>query len=707
MRWWLPPAILGGLVVLVIVVGVVLIATQDISEFKTLLTEKVEDSTGRKLVINGEFDLSFSFSPALVAEDVTFENAAWGSEPQMLKLKRLEAKVALLPLIGGRTEIKRLRLVDAEILLETNEEGVSNLEFDTVEEDGSAPKPAEDEEKGGLPLIESAEIVNAVVTFRDGQTGTERRIVVDRVDGRSEGEGEPLLFELEGQIDEARVVAEASVGQGRTDVPVTVEGEIAGAEVTVEGVIGDMETFTGLDLTLSAEGESLADLAALGLTGLPDAGPFALSGRLQSAGEAYTIRDMAGRVGESDVAGTLTFTPGERPRIDGALASQRLDLDALFGQAEPGGADDGDSGGGGAAADGGGRIFSDEPIAFDGLDAADATIKVDAAEVLYSGLTMNDLALTVALENGRLAIEPLTARLAGGTIGAALGLDSRADPPRLSTDLKLAGIDLDALRSVVDLSEVASGPLDADIVLAGRGRSAHQLASTLDGHIELIVGQGRLHSEYIDLIATDLFRFVLPELADADVAALNCFVARFVVEDGLATNNALLLDTELTTTAGNGWIDLGAETAELTIVPRPKDESLISLAIPVVVHGPVQDLGYDLKKEDALMTAAGAVLGTALLGPFGIIIPFVSTGTGEENACVHALAQPVDEAIPVYQGAGAAIVEQLGETAGDVGEGLGDAADTAGEAIGDAAGEAGEALEDVGDAIGDALDDLF
>ena len=103
-----------------------------------------------------------------------------------------------------------------------------------------------------------------------------------------------------------------------------------------------------------------------------------------------------------------------------------------------------------------------------------------------------------------------------------------------------------------------------------------------------------------------------------------------------------MFDTALTTTAGKGQIDLGRELADLTVVPRSKDPSLLSLEILVVIDGPLTDLSYNLKKEEALLGLAGAVLGTVLLGPFGILIPLVSTCTGDKNPCRTALEQPVE-----------------------------------------------------------------
>jgi len=49
----------------------------------------VKDATGRELNIGGEIDLVIGFSPALVVTDVTFANASWGSQKQMIKMDKL------------------------------------------------------------------------------------------------------------------------------------------------------------------------------------------------------------------------------------------------------------------------------------------------------------------------------------------------------------------------------------------------------------------------------------------------------------------------------------------------------------------------------------------------------------------------------------------------------------------------------------------
>lgn len=662
MRWWLPPAILGGLVVIVILVGVVLLSTQDVNQYKDVIAARVSEQTGRELTLKGDLSLSIGFSPSIVAEDVTFENAAWGSRPQMLRLGRLEAKVALFPMLGGDIEIHRLHLIDADLIVETDANGVGNWEFKKEEIASDASRDAEpesDEEPEDepdyerddfvLPLIDDVHIENALLTYKDGVSGEERRIVIKSANGRTEGPEGPVTFTLDGLLDELPLTAEARVGARTVNVPLALNARIAGADISLEGTVADAEAFSGLDLQASISGRSLADLNVLGVGELPAIGPYSLSGHITGGKSEFVIENFAAKLGESDLGGTLAAKTGARPRIVAELTSQKLDLDALTAKSDDGtpssgGGDEGGAGGG----EGGSapataaeptRIFSDQPLETEGLKEADAVVSLRAASVIYGGLTLSELSLDLALEQGVLSIRPLRATLAGGTLDAALALNAGADVPTLQTNATLAKVDLAALQAVLDLSEVATGPLDATVDLVGRGASPHALAASLDGNIEIVVGEGRIHTEYINLIATDLLRYAIPGTGSTDAARLNCFVARFDVVDGLATNQALLLDTELTTTAGKGTIDLDTELADLTIVPRPKDASLLSLAVPIVVSGPLNNLHYDIKKEEALLGVAGALLGTALLGPFGVLIPLVSAGTGDENPCVAALKQ--------------------------------------------------------------------
>ena len=102
----------------------------DFGRFKGYAEQAAMDATGRKLAIDGAVHLSLLPSPSLVAEKVRFANAPWGSAPDMAKVDKVEARVALVPLLARKVVVERLVLVSPEILLETDKYRQGNWEFD-------------------------------------------------------------------------------------------------------------------------------------------------------------------------------------------------------------------------------------------------------------------------------------------------------------------------------------------------------------------------------------------------------------------------------------------------------------------------------------------------------------------------------------------------------------------------------------------------
>ena len=465
--------------------------------------------------------------------------------------------------------------------------------------------------------------------------------------------------------------AAGSIGAGDDDVSLSVVIEMIGAKTEMTGTIGDMDDFEDIALHLRVEGEKLSDLNAIAGSFLP-IGPYAIQADLRGGkDQTYILENIKARIAESDVTGRAEFISGERPRLRADLKSALLDLDALLAKSESAApaenSNTGADGEAGAAAEDDSalkRVFPDDPLDFDALDEADAEVSLKVSELRYGGLTLRDAENGVALEQGTLSIKPLNANLGGGSVTSRMALQSRSARPQLQFALDMTEVGLADVKSLFDKSDILEGPLDVDISFTGQGRPAHEIAASLGGQIEVLIGTGTIPNAYVVFIAADLLNFIVPG-GGGDAARLNCFVARFDIKDGVAVNKALLFDTALTTTADKGQIDFGRETAYLTVVPRPKDPSLLNLAIPVVIDGPLLDLSYNLKKEEALLGLAGAVLGTVLLGPFGILIPLVSAGSGDENPCLTALEQTAESGQPAGEEAPATSPEKAVEDALD------------------------------------------
>lgn len=96
--------IAGGVVFLMIAAiaaGFAVIANMDPNDFRAYLTAKIKEATGHDLKIAGDLKISVSLTPSVIANDLTLSNAAWGSRPHMVSLKRLETGLSLMPLLIG------------------------------------------------------------------------------------------------------------------------------------------------------------------------------------------------------------------------------------------------------------------------------------------------------------------------------------------------------------------------------------------------------------------------------------------------------------------------------------------------------------------------------------------------------------------------------------------------------------------------------
>ena len=148
--------IMGGLVVAVVVV----LLTVDFGAYKSEITAGLSKATGRELSVDGDFKLRFGIRPSVTATGVKLANAPWGSRPNMMTAERFEAEIALLPLVEGRVEVKRLILVKPELFIETDENGRSNWAMDVADQGDDAV----------IPDIGTVAIRNGKATILDRRT---------------------------------------------------------------------------------------------------------------------------------------------------------------------------------------------------------------------------------------------------------------------------------------------------------------------------------------------------------------------------------------------------------------------------------------------------------------------------------------------------------------------------------------------------------
>jgi len=90
MRWKWILAITAGIIVALFITAYIIIASYDFNKLKPRIKAIAKEYTGRELTLGGNIKLGIGFSPRLEVEDAAFQNAAWGSRPQMAQIKKLE-----------------------------------------------------------------------------------------------------------------------------------------------------------------------------------------------------------------------------------------------------------------------------------------------------------------------------------------------------------------------------------------------------------------------------------------------------------------------------------------------------------------------------------------------------------------------------------------------------------------------------------------
>ncbi|HVO83185.1 MAG TPA: AsmA family protein [Syntrophobacteria bacterium] len=567
------------LVVVALAVGVYLyLSTYDYDKLVPGLVKLVKESTGRELGVAGHASFKIALVPEFILRDVSFQNAPWGSRPDLATAKEFTVKLALLPLLRGEFEIRETALVDPDFLIERSPAGRWNLDFDTAEE------PAE----GVARAFDNLEISRGRVTYRDLRTGKGVTIGVDSLRSLPLHLGGGASLQLQGAVNGQKFTVKGTTGlfgdflrRGKAwpaeltatagQTVMRIQGKIADAEdfkglsfrlaaegsslaeaaaladlsslpdlgpfsvqteisdtggllalqnislrvgsrnslaVTVEGAIGDITTFRGLELLFSAQSDKLANLEKLGAPALPFQGGFAASGRISGpVADAYRLQDLKLALGEEELAGTLNIhLQTKRPQIEAHLSSAKflrgsLTLAAtITGISRP------------VALSALELAWGREDLAEVRLQGSVSDLEVGRGVHLAFAVRGKNLAALEAITGHRIPVRgPFSASgqatdtgakryqlsglevaLAGNHVSGSLDVDLSGQEPRLAANLSSQTLDLGGLLQAAQVEGMEErrfpdlGPLSAAFILSG---SAERLR--LEG-LDLSAGSAKL-----------------------------------------------------------------------------------------------------------------------------------------------------------------------------------------------------------------------
>lgn len=608
------------------------------------------EKTGRALQIGGDLDLDLGWpAPRVRAQAVSFANPPWADAPQMLVAEAVEVTVDLRDLLLGRLAFPEVKLTRPQVHLAQASGGRKTWLLDRTQTDEERRIPI------GHVLLD-----RGTVSYSDLARQTALQATLSTQDRAASG-AEPdrpagsLVFSAQGRFEGQPLTAEGSGGpvlawrDEARPYPLKVKATVGRTHVDAEGSVTSLLKFTAVDLQLALRGDSLASLFPLIRIALPPTPAYRSAGRLVRSGAQWRYESFTGRVGRSDLAGTLKVdTGGVRPMLSGALSSQRLDLSDLapaVGARTPRAGAVPAEAAPSASPPAVARVLPDLPIdttRWRSLDA-DVTLKAQTLQ-RAKDLPLENLQLRLLLNDARLTLDPLDFGLAGGQLKGKVTLDGRAQPLRGQAKIQVRGLMLGRLMPKADLRKTSIGRLNGDIELAGQGASVGRMLATADGRLSLVAQNGEISRLLMEQVGLHLIEILQLNLTGDQTVRLNCAVADFDVTRGVMQARALVLDTSVNTLIGSGRIDLAQERFDLKVVPRTKVSSLVALRSPFYVKGPFASPKFELDAGRIAARGAGA-LALGLLNPLLALIPLFEAGPGVESQCAR-LVQDARSAAP-------------------------------------------------------------
>jgi uncharacterized protein involved in outer membrane biogenesis len=606
----------------------------------------------REVVLSGLLDVHpWSLQPSATIRGLRVGNPAWAGPGQTVTIERLLVRIKLLPLLRGQLVLLQLEADKPYLDLRRDAQGRTTWDF-------SGGKLRDAPLK--MPAVRRFVVADGHLKFADEK----RKISLNAtLDASEQMGGANRGFQLagDGVLNGEKFLLKVLGGpllnvEPGKPYPFNADIRSGATHVTAQGVIPKPFDLGQLTVNLTAKGPDLAELYDLTGVPFPNTPPYSLKGRMVRDEKVYRINDLSGRVGDSDLAGTMSVDAGKaRPYLKADLRTKSLDFDDLA--AVFGGAPSVKAGETASAAQvamarslrAERRFLPDATLKVDRIRALDAAVHYRATSIHDAMLPLRSADVQVKLDQGLLTADPFTLDLPQGRIAGRAQLDARRATPITSVDVRVSNARLEQLIPIKTGGQPLAGGLVARIKLSGVGDSVHRAASNANGQVLLVVPNGEIRKAFAELLGINVTKGLgLLWAKNQDMTPIRCAVADFTATNGILRADHLVFDTGPVLATGHGTVDLGKEAVDFQIQGHPKSFRLVRLLAPINIRGPIAGppkVGIDTSRAIGQGGFAAAL--AAFASPLAVVLPFVDPGLAKDANCGAMIAEAGQQGAPV------------------------------------------------------------
>jgi uncharacterized protein involved in outer membrane biogenesis len=646
------------------------------------LARLISAKTGATATISGDLHVHlWSWNPSLSVAGLRLDDPSSPAHGDLFAARRILVQISVARLLIGQIVLPRVELDAPHLNLERDAAGHANWQAHAVQ-----PAPAKPGAPLHLPVVRQLAIEDGRIHVVDQV----RKLVFDgdvtAHEGASSAAGSGFRLQSTGRIN-GRSFEMTTNGGPLLDVdpgkPYRFTTHLVAGDLRLDAESSIAKPFDLAAYTaqFKLSGSDLANAYYVTDLALPNTGHYEISGHLQHVGNEFVIADLAGRIGSSDLEGTLRVTVGGvRPKLVAQLHAKRFvlaDLAPTLGAGAPS-ALSSDAAASSrpaassqastspitaatasaltpaaapappavaaapapAAAPAGGLLLPDADLQLARVRGMDADVHFVADSLVAPNLPLENLRFHLTLEAGVLELDPLSFALAQGQFAGAVRIDASTSPPDTHIDMKLQNLQLADFKPASAEQAPMTGTLVGRVQLHGLGSSVHKFASDADGTISFVVPNGQVRAAFAELLGIDVARGLGLLLSqDQQRTELRCGVAEFTAQDGAVDANTIVFDTTNVIVTGRGHLNLGSERLDLSLEGDPKKPRLIRLRSPITLTGNFVKPRIGIEPQKALVQAAAATALGVLLTPVAAILAFVDPGLAKNADCSALLAQ--------------------------------------------------------------------
>ncbi len=632
-------SIVFGAIIIIAIGGYLFVRNFDLNKYKPYISEIVKNQINRELVMRGDASVGISLIPTVVVNDVELSNPEWAANPAMVKVQQVEVKFAVLPLLKKQIVIDKVSLISPEINLEKAKNGENNWTFGSIAAAVSAPKISPTVVASLPPEAQAAVqtsaatamagfaaknvlIENGVVTYLDGASGKTTTLLIKKIKMEAPSVTEEMTAAFDLVLDNQKVNGKVTLGalqtllNGQEPYPFILDANALGIDVDLEGSVADVMSSPRYAVQANIYNPA----------GNMNAPETTLKALVDGDVNEADIKIQTLNVVNNLVTGTAVVDWSAKvPLVKLDLQSAKINLmtlspnstfaftlPSLISKAQAT------------------ELVPDTAIPYKELRSVNANVKLKIGQLLVAqGMQADNVNLTASLQNGVLAVKPLTFDFGGGnlTVNAQLNANTQGMTlTAVSKNMQLQDLHQEfKVSGKGDFGVLSGGGVDLNINLSGTGATYRQLVQGLKGQAIAIVDKSVIQTGNLEFMTgnflSQLFSSIGIDSRKAGQLNLSCAVVRADLGGGKANfPKGIAVNSEQLILVGDGHINLMNDKIDFAVKPfsgKVVDTNIAqALTSFLKIQGTMQNPKIVLDNKEALKTLVGVATtgGASYLG---------------------------------------------------------------------------------------------